>query len=182
MHTNGHRPKSLEVDLLTDAYRISGRVEPGRAGLLPELNGPNSDFIALEGVYVSRLQRPGEIIANYTQAFFRKDNVGFLVLQDRRALAAATLGTSRPAAGQAQPVFLTVPSFEISGHLVQEGRFATENLLVMTPGRFQPVFDARAVAANFPELVFTGDLILVNKDRIAMFCLTSVRDKMNRYG
>lgn len=163
----------INLELFTDAYRVSGRTEVATSGLLSELNNPNTDFLELKDAYISRIHEPGKIVGSYAEASFRKHNINFIVLQDRRDGAAmgAAHGRSLFARGRPLPVFLTTPSFEISGTVMHDGQTAPSTILVHTLGHFQPVFEAEACAALFPQVTYRGDLILVQKESVGIFCL-----------
>lgn len=163
----------INLELFTDAYRVSGRTEVATSGLLSELNNPNTDFLELEDAYISRIHEPGKIVDSYDEASFRKRNINFILLQDRRD--GTTMGTAHGrslfARGRPIKVFLTTPSFEISGTVMHDGQTAPSTILVNTLGHFQPVFDAEACAALFPNVTYRGDLILVQKECVGIFCL-----------
>jgi hypothetical protein len=44
---------------------------------------------------------------------------------------------------------------------------------VQSVGRYQLIFSAKALASLYPDISYSGDLILVQKDRIGIFCLDS---------
>lgn len=163
----------IYLDLFTDAYRVSGRTSVATAGLLSELNNPNTDFLELEEAYISRIHEPGKIVGSYSEVSFRKSNINFVILQDRRdgAITGAAHARSLFSRGRPIQVFLTTPSFEISGSVMQDGQMSPSTILVHTLGHFQPVFDAEARAALFPHVTYKGDLILVQKDFVGIFCL-----------
>lgn len=165
----------INIDLFTDAYRISGRTQVGTSGLLSELNNPNTDYLALEDAYVSRIHEPGKIVANFSEASFRKSNINFIILKDRRdgTVMGTTHTRSIYSRGRPVEVFLTVPSFEITGEVMHDGKTEPATILVHTLGHFQPVFKGTASAALFPDISYTSDLFLVYKERIAIFCLKS---------
>ena len=52
-----------------------------------------------------------------------------------------------------------------------EGKPTPGAVLVQSIGRFQAIFAAEASASLFPDISYSGDLIMVLKDRIGMFCL-----------
>lgn len=163
----------INLDLFTDAYRVTGRALVGTGGIHAELGNPNSKFLELQDAYISRIHEPGVIIVNYKMASFRKDNINFIVLNDRRdGIPVGTQhGRSVFTRGRHIPVFLTVPSFEIQGEVIHEGKPSAREILVQSMGRFQLVFDAKASASSAPDISYSGDLILVQKDRIGIFCL-----------
>jgi len=168
----------INLELFTDAYRVSGRTQVATGGLLSELNNPNTDFLELEEAYLSRIHEPGKIIASYSAASFRKSKINFVVLQDRRdgAIMGAAHGRSVYGRGRPLQVFLTTPSFEITGTVLHDGQTSPGTILVHTLGHFQPVFDAEASAALFPTITYKGDLILVQKELVGIFCLDYHKD------
>jgi len=168
----------INLDLFTDAYRVSGRALVGAGGIHAELGNPNTSFLEIQDAYISRIHQPGEIVTSYKVAAFRKDNIIFIVLQDRRdGIPVGTQhGRSIFTRGRPVPSFLTVPSFEIHGDIIHEGKMAPREILVQSIGRFLLVFDAKASASLYPDISYSGDLILVHKERIGIFCLGYSRD------
>lgn len=168
----------ISLDLFTDAYRVTGRARVGAGGIHSELSNPNTKFLDLEDAYISRILEPGAIISSYSTAAFRKDNLNFIVLQDRRAGIAVGTQHGRSIFTRGRPIacFLTVPSFEIHGEIVFEGKPNPRDILVKSVGSYQPIFAARAVASLYPDISYSGDLILVHKDRIGFFGLDANKD------
>lgn len=163
----------VNADIFTDAYRVTGKAQVGTGGLIAELGNQNTDYLEVEDVYISRIQEPGKIDRNFAHASFRKDNINFIVLADRRdGLAAGTVSTATfYSRGRPTEVCLTVPSFEIIGQLLYDGKLPASSALVNSPGRFQSIYEATASASLYPEISYSGDLILVNKSKIGLFCL-----------
>jgi hypothetical protein len=166
--------KSLvNLDLFTDAYRVTGHTTIGAGGIHAELANPNTNFLELEDAYISRMHQPGEIVASYNVCAFRKENISFILLQDRREGIAVGTQHGRSIFTRGKPVmaFITVPAFEITGEIQHDGKIAPRDILVKSLGNFQPIFSARATAALYPGISYSGDLILVHKERIGIFCL-----------
>lgn len=168
----GTRTK-ISIDLFTDAYRVTGQAMIGAGGIHAELSNPNSKYLELKDAYISRIHQPGDIVASYSTAAFRKDNMNFIVLQDRReGIPVGTQhGRSIFTRGRNINAFFTVPSFEIQGEIVFEGKATPRDILVKSMGSYQPVFAARASASLYPDISYSGDLILIHKDRIGIFGL-----------
>lgn len=173
--THFGRNQLINMDMFTDAYRVTGQVMVGAGGIHAELANPNSSFLELKDAYISRIHLPGEIIAHYKVAAFSKGNINFIVLQDRReGIPVGTQhGRSIYTRGRALSAFLTVPSFEISGEIMHDGKVSPREILVQSVGRYQLIFSAKALASLYPKISYSGDLILVQKDRIGIFCLDS---------
>ena len=165
--------QSINLDLFTDSYRVTGRVLVGTGGIHAELENPNSSFLEVEDAYISRMHQPGEIVANYKSGAFRKENINFIVLQNRRDGIPVGTQRSRSIYTRGRPVhaFVTVPSFEIQGEIHHEGKLAPREIFVQTIGRFLPIFSAKASASLYPDISYSGDLILVQKERVGIFGL-----------
>ncbi|MEW5985213.1 MAG: hypothetical protein AB1791_01105 [Chloroflexota bacterium] len=166
----------VSIDLFTDAYRVTGTAVIGAGGIHSELGNPASDFLELQDAYISRIQDPGDIVASYTQVAFRKENINFIVLQNRRDGIPTSTQHVRSVflRGRPVPVFLTVPSFEIRGEILYEGKPKPRDVIVQAIGRFLPIFVAKASASLYPDISYSGDLILVHKDRIGILCFADV--------
>ena len=169
--------RPTQIDLFTDSYRVSGRAMIGTGGIYAELDNPNSSFLELQDAYISRINEPGEIILSYETAAFRKDNINFIILQDRReGVAVGTQhGRSVFTRGRPTQLFVTVPSFEISGTVMYEGSATPQSLVIQSFGSYLMAFDAEAKASVRPELTYSGDLIMIHKDRIGILCLDAKR-------
>ena len=163
----------INMDIFTDAYRVTGRVSVRGGGLQSELGDPNTDYLDLHDAYISRIHQPGEIIASYNLGSFRKENINFIVLQDRRdgVPVGSSHATSVFMRGRPVPAFVTVPSFEIRGEIMYEGKPTPGAVLVQSIGRFQAIFTAEASASLYPEISYSGDLVMVHKDRVGIFCI-----------
>lgn len=171
--THFGRNQLIQTDMFTDAYRVTGRVLVGVGGIHAELANPNSSFLELQDAYISRIHQPGEIVAHYKVAAFSKDNINFIVLQDRReGIPVGTQhGRSIYTRGRTIGAFLTVPSFEISGEIMHDGKVDPRDILVKSVGHYLLIFSAKASASLYPEISYSGDLILMQKEQIGIFCL-----------
>jgi hypothetical protein len=165
----------VNVDLFTDAYRVTGRITVRGGGIHGELSDPNSDYLDLHDAYISRIHQPGEIVASFNLGSFRKENINFIVLQDRRDGVPVGSGHSSSVFTRGRPVaaFITVPSFEIRGEILYDGKAAPGVVLVQSIGSFQAIFSAEASASLYPDISYSGDLVLVHKDRVGIFCLAN---------
>lgn len=163
----------INLDLFTDAYRVTGSTTVGAGGIHAELANPNTSFLEIQDAYISRINKPGDIVSSYKIAAFRKENINFIVLQDRRVgIPVGTQhGRSIFTRGRQVPTFLTVPSFEIKGDIMHEGQVTPRDILVKSVGGYLLVFSAKASASINPEITYSGDLIMANIDRIGLFCL-----------
>ncbi len=160
----------LTADFFTHSYRISGQVDTGHKRLSEMLNDGLTSYLELRKAFVSRITRPGEIIATHTVSALRKDGILFAVLaapeQSVTNRAAYSFVSKRR-----YKVFLTVPSFEIEGHLEMSGKLDLKTALVMK-GAFLPLSEGEARLSSLAEIAFSGEEILVNQAWIELFGIT----------
>ena len=165
------RATIAQIDLFTGDYRVSGRIAVGTSGLYGLLGNPNSDYLQLEDVYVSRISEPGVIVTSYPTCAFSKSNVSFIVLQDRRDGMPSKSQLGRYNRGRPAHAFMTVPGFEIQGEVFVEGKLSPTAMLAQSVRRYQFVYGAKASSALSPDVSYTGDLIVVDVRQIGIFCL-----------
>lgn len=167
-----YRRGYVTADFLTHDYRISGEVDVRARPLTDLLNDPRTDFVQVENIYASPIQRPADIRASYRLGALCKANTSLVILAREQD------GISRRAAygqyhGRSQyRVFLTVPGFEVHGHLEAGAHMDIRTYLVSVADRFISVMDATAAVSSNPEICFQGGLILANKDLIGVLCMS----------
>ena len=165
------RRKMLQVDFFTPAHRLSTQVNVFGHPLADQLNDPRVSWINLEMAYISRSEKPGEIIADYAISTLRKDQVSFAMVTGstdgavKKIAHASTFYTRL-----LYRTWVATGSFEITGHIELTGKLDLTTLLVAPAERFMLVTSAVATSAFFPATQYTAELILVNKDAIQVFC------------
>ncbi len=166
-----NRSNLVNIDVFSGEFRISGRISVKTGGLLAVLANSATDFLELEEAYISRINKPGEIVASYNLCALRKDNISFILLRDRRDGSSTGSQPGRYNRGRPVESFLTVPAFEIYGEMLLDGKLSPSNLLAQSASRYQFVYGATASAASYPDIAYEGDLILVDTNQIGIVCL-----------
>ncbi len=161
----------LAADYFTTAYRMSGHVDTGKRRLADILSDRLSDFLLLEDIYVSRIHKPGEIVAYYKSGSLIKSQITFVVLPTE-ADGLSKDHVYHALSRQMKEVFITVPSFEIKGSLRIVGKLDLPALLSIGTDKFMPLLNATASSSLLPEVQFSGPVILVNKASVELFCVT----------
>jgi hypothetical protein len=166
----------LVGDFFTYRHRLSGRVDVRYNKLAAQLNDPTSSFLELEDAYVSNVEHPADIVASYTSAIFRKDNITAVVIanQEDGLLREQTYGSYFGT--YLRELFITVPSFEITGYIRLSGKMDLRTVLTTGTDAFIPVLDGEMRSSIRPEVFFTGGAILVNKNQIGVFCLEAEKE------
>jgi hypothetical protein len=165
----GLRGGLLTADFLTQSYRISAQVAVRNRRLINILSDAYRSLLELYDVYISRITRPGDIVTTYPTAVIAKSSIVCVVLP----AAAGVLSKNRSYAFGKVPydVFITVPSFEIRGRLMSAGKLDLNMLLSTATERFLPIMAASAAVSFYPQISFSGELLLINKERIELFCV-----------
>ena len=161
----------VSVDLFTHSYRISGSVDVRRLPLADQLNDRTSSYIMMEDVYVSSIDRPGEITASYAIAALCKANINMAVLVNKEDGLSKKHTYGSYFAASLKNVFITVPQFEVRGFLQTVGKFDLHALLATGTDRFMPLLDGTTFASLKPDIQFDGGMILVNKDAVGVMCI-----------
>jgi len=161
----------LVADFFAHDYRISGRVHVRYSKLLAQLNDQNTSFLELEDAYVSNILRPAEIVASYTIAALYKQNITAAVVsrQEDGLLREYTYGSYLGT--YLHKVFITVPSFEISGSLRLSSKLDLRTVLTTGTDKFVVILDGEMKAAVRHDVSFSGGAILINKDYVGAFCV-----------
>jgi hypothetical protein len=158
------------VDFITTTHRISGGLQPGGKPLIDMLNDRSQSFLLLSNVYVSRLEKPGEIGAHAPVAYVAKDILIFAIVssKDARLPEPGRFGS------QQYQVLATVPGFELRGVFMGPRRL---DLRGFSPAALEPfivLMEATAQYAYVPGVEFSGEALLVNRARLESLCLTEV--------
>ena len=157
---------NINLDMLTQSYRISCRLNVGSMGLIGLLNDVNMSLVDLEDAYYSRLSQPAKIVAHLPTAHINKINVALVVLTRREDLGPQGLARGGFTRLLPVPVLITTPTFEIQGSVEVVNKFDASELLIGGTGRFINVYGANAMPALSPETVFSGAVILVNRAEV----------------
>ena len=167
------RRRMLQVDFFTYSHRLSTQVNVYMRPLADQLNDPRVSWIELEIAYISRIERPAEIIADYAISTLRKEQILFAMIAGSTEGALKKLPYTTTSGFYSRLLYKTwiaTRSFEITGNIEWTGKLDLHTLLVTNSDRFMPILNATAVCTILPSTPFSGELILVNKDAIEMFC------------
>jgi hypothetical protein len=156
------------VDFITTTHRISGGVQVGPKPFSDVLNDRSQSYILLSNVYVSRLDKPGEIGAHAPVAYLAKENLVFVIVLSREARPAE----SGRFGAQEYEALITLPGFEVRGKFMGPRRLDLRSFSPATLDSFVVLTEASAQSLALPDIVFSGEAILVNRLRLESLCLT----------
>ncbi|HLF25185.1 MAG TPA: hypothetical protein VJG32_02515 [Anaerolineae bacterium] len=163
--------RRLTVDFFSHSHRISTQFLIRARPLADTLNDHTLSYVDLDIAYVSRIDKPGELIADYTLSILRKENISFCLVAAQIEMAVKQLPSGQYFARRSRSVFCTVPSFEITGLIDVPGNVDLHKMMAIGVERFMPIYKAKATISLLQSVSFSGELILVNKERIQVLCL-----------
>jgi hypothetical protein len=159
----------LVADFFTHSYRISGRLSVRYRKLADQLNDHTTAFLQLEDAYISNVERPADISASNITSVLRKANItAAIVANQEDGLPREHTYGSYFGAYVCQ-VFVTVPSFQIRGHLRLSGKMDLRTVLTSGTDDFVTILDGEMKSSARPDVTFAGGAILLNKEHIVSF-------------
>ncbi len=162
--------RRLTADIFADSHRISTQMALRGRVLSDSLNDANTSYLELDIAYVSRIDHPGEILADYALSIVRKDRLTFVVVATGLEMAIKQNATTYAYRRQ-WPVFITVPGFEITGQIEAPTNIDLRALMAIGVERFIPIFNGKATLSMNQTIQFSGELILINKTAIEVLCI-----------
>jgi hypothetical protein len=157
------------AEFFTGSYRLSATVQTYNRRLVDILGDQMTNFLDLTDVYISRINKPGEIIATYQKGSLIKNEINFILLpSEAQSVSKERFYTHNRAR---LPIFTTVPSFEVEGQFQWLGDVDIKKILTTDTSKFLAVLNGTATNSFFPQVSFQGPAILVNKAKIEMLCI-----------
>jgi len=168
MTTSQLRQPMLTADIFTSSHRFSASIPLYNRRLADILNDRLTDFLQVRNVYVSRINRPGEIVGTFKLATLLKTHINFVVLPTE-ADGLSKEHKYNAFSKSTEDVFITLPSFEIRGRLEIIGKFDLKAILTVGTTKFMPIFQGQVVNSFYPQVTFSGPVVLVNKAAVELF-------------
>lgn len=152
--------REVDVDLLTDAYRISGTVETRFGRATDILNQQNSTHLAVMRATISEHADPTATVAA-PQALVAVSSILLLAAPNLTGDASSEMRIpKRPVRVQ-----LAIPPIRVTGTMhIAPGSLPTDGLLNMTDP-FLTVTDATIASGAHPELARSHSAVAVRRDR-----------------
>lgn len=162
--------RRLNADIFADSHRLSTQMALRGRVLADVLNDSNTSYLELDIAYVSRIDHPGEILADYALSIVRKDRLSFVVIASGLEMAVKQ-NQAMYMYRRLWPVFVTAPYFEITGQIEAPQNIDLRALMAIGVERFIPVYNATATLSINQSIQFSGELILINKTSIEVLCI-----------
>jgi hypothetical protein len=155
------------ANFFTHQYRIVGAARVGGQRLTDVLNDDLTSALELKDVELFRLLAPNKLVASHVAALLCKKGILFAISGEQKGSAAERRFFKHVDTVE-WDVFLTLPSFELTGKFHVRGTGDLRTMLLRWVGQFIPLTSAKAVYTFYPEVAFTGDVIIVNRDHMEL--------------
>ena len=159
----------LVADFFTHRHRISGRADVRQNKLADQLNDHTTSFLQLEEVYISNIEHPAEVGTHRATAILPKDNLTAIVVSRQEDGLPREHSYGSYYGSYLRQTFITIPSFEVEGHLRLSGRLDLRTVLTTGTENFITILDGQMKSSVNPDVTFAGGAILVNKNCIGSF-------------
>ncbi|HDQ72225.1 MAG TPA: hypothetical protein ENN19_09025 [Chloroflexi bacterium] len=166
----------LVVDFFTHRHRLSGRLNVRHKKLADQLNDTTSSFIELEDAYISNISQSADIIASYSSVILRKAKLTAVIVAQQEDGLRRDQSYGSYFGAYLRQVFITTSSLEITGHLRLSGKMDMRTVLTTGTDAFIPILDGEMRIALLRDAIFTGGMILVNKNQIGAFCIVEEKE------
>jgi hypothetical protein len=154
-----------KAEFFTHQYRIVGAARVGGQRLTDVLNDDLASAVELKDVQLFRLLAPNKLVASHIAALLYKKGILFAISGEQRGSAAERRFFKHVDTTE-WDVFLTLPSFELTGKFHVRGTGDLRTMLLRWVGQFIPLTSARAVYTLHTDVAFTGDVIIVNREHM----------------
>jgi hypothetical protein len=173
IHSVSKSAGRVTADFFTNSYRFSASVVVYTRQLIDVLSDRMTDYLDLLDIYVSRINKPGDIIDTYPRGSLVKDEINFILLSSE----AHAVSKERYYVPNriSLPIFVTMPSFEIQGKFQWMGDLEVKKILTTETQRFLPILDATVSNAFVPQISYEGPVILVNKSKVEILCIDDTK-------
>ncbi len=169
LHPISQAAGRVTADFFTNSYRFSASVVVYKRRMVDVLSDRMTDYLDLIDIYVSRINKPGEIVATYQRGALIKKEISFILLSSE--VDAVSKERYYVPNRMNLPIFVTVPSFEISGKFQWMGDLEIKKIFTTETQKFLPILEATASNSFVPQINFQGPIVLVNKAKVEILCI-----------
>ncbi|HEY89591.1 MAG TPA: hypothetical protein G4N98_07650 [Thermoflexia bacterium] len=160
------------VEFFSQSYRLSCTFDARRHSLGDLLYATTSAYLMLDNAYISPIDHPSRISADYPRVIIIKESLTFALTTYRDDALRRDQKYGSYLGTQLTAVFITLPHFDISGELRIPGRFDPRVLLSSQTGMFITLLNVTARLTSNPEITYHGEAAIVNKNQVSFMGLS----------
>ncbi len=160
------------AEFFSQSYRLSGTFDARHQSLGDLLYATTSAYLMVNNAYISPIDYPSHISADYARALIIKESLTFALTPYKDDALRRDQKYGNYLGPHLTSIFITLPHFEISGDLRLPGRFDPRVLLSSQTEGFITLLNVTAQMASNPEIAYRGEAGIVNKNKISFMGLT----------
>ena len=162
------------AEFFSQSYRLSGTFDARQQSLGDLLYSSTSSYLTVENAYISPINHPSRISADYSSAIILKKSLTFVITAYKDDGLRRDQKYGNYLGPQLTTVFITLPHFEITGDLRIPGRFDPRVLLSSQTESFLTLLNITAQVASNPEFTYQGEAGIVSKNKISFMGLNDI--------
>ncbi len=166
--------KEVVADFFAHGYRLSGTFDARQRSFGDAIYDRTTDYLKVENVYISSIGNPAEINISRPCAIIAKNEVSFVLIMDENDALRRDQKYGSYLPPQIIPVLISLPFFELKGHLRIPGRLEPRTLLSSQTESFLTLLNVTARTTFDSAISFAGAAALVNKTKIGFLGLESL--------
>lgn len=153
--------RSIQVEILTASFRVTGRVTVPFSGMLGILCDTTTSYLGITPYTISLLNSNISMAdqSNYIRVVKRHIIAACLIRKEDVSPPPTGRGLTRPSR---YLVHITTPTHEMEGSLEWPGRFDFTAIMAEGVCDFIPLYDAKLRANHFPDIWIGSPAILFN--------------------
>jgi hypothetical protein len=168
---------SVSCSLITQNYRVNGRVSVTAAGLVGVANDNNASYLELEDASMVRIHRPQEIVAQFNVYNMVKARIIAILCEKTADLGRISIARAGFTRQISYRVWGSLHGFEVFGILECPGKFDFSAQIFQGGSQFSALFNATLIPVFFPQLVTRAPAILFNRQMVeGMGVISEVED------
>lgn len=152
-----------QVELFSEAHRLTARVPLASTGLLGLLNDSTVSLLDIEDAYISRWSQPARMSGSFDLGAQVKASLMMALTARREEMAPSGLLRSGYTKPTAHNIVMGAGLFEIRAVAEMPGKLDLPALTTSTAARFVVLFDATVNHVLYPEFQFSGPALAVNR-------------------
>lgn len=171
---NNRNRAQVQVEFFSYGYRLSGTFNARSYSLGDGIYDTTTAFLIVKDAYISPVDRPSQMSANYAEAILVKEELSFALTTNKETALRRDQQYGSYRGPHLEPVFLTLPFFEITGELRMSGRLDPRVLLSSQTERFVTLLDVTARTTSNPDITYEGAASIINKSKISFMGMKSL--------
>ena len=167
----------VPVDILTNSYRVVGKMMVSNTGVVGLLNNPNTSFMEIHDARLARIHMPTKLADHFEVIRLTKVNLLIVSLNRREDIGPQSLARGGYVTTKQYEVLVTMQNYEMEGFLEWQGRFDFRVMMAEGTRDFVPLYNSKVTGVLIPTLKIQSSVMLFNRTQVDLMGLLNQRKK-----